>query len=122
MKTFQIQKKDSDVVVIKKIAEQVVAAALRSAELSKGKSDPTAFSYGNTQGGGFGEGTGTGLTYTIQFNMFGVSGTPTVLTYKARQKLTAEGGVHLYDVDAAGSIAQVRLNPVNNPMIAFALL
>ena len=121
MRTIQIKKKDTDVVVIKKIAEQAVADALKKAKLDKGTGDVTAFSYGNSQGSGFGNGSSTGFS-TIQFKMFGVAGSPTVETFKSRQKLRAMGGVHLFDLDATNSIAQIRLNPVNNPMIALTLL
>ena len=121
MKSSQITKKDSDVVVIRKIAQQAVQDALKESKNGNGKADITSFSYGNASGG-FGTGGGTGLVYTISFKMFGVSGSPTVLTYKSRQKLTAEGGVHLYDYDATNSIAQIRLNPANNPILAYGML
>lgn len=121
MKTLAIQKKDTDVVVIEKIARKAVSAALKELAEKQGSRDPTGYSYG-TNGGSFGTGGGTGSVYTIQFKMFGVTATPTVATFATRQKLQAEGGVHLYDYDATNSIAQIRLNPVNNPMIAFALL
>jgi hypothetical protein len=113
---MRILKRDSEPVVVRKIAEQVVKKHLRG-EGNKLSANPGKYSYAS--GGSFGGSTGTGLDFTIWFNAYNV-GAPSSPTFVERARMDAKGGVHLYDVTGSSAV-QVRLNLANDPLYCLVI-
>lgn len=116
---MRIFKRDSEVVVVKKIAEQVVRSFIKPGGKSPWNTDITKNAYPIGSGGGFGTGV-TPPPVAMWFEAYGISGTPTSATYIRRDRLAARGGVHLYDV-ASLTHVQIRLNLANDPLFCFGL-
>lgn len=116
---MRIFKKDSEPVVVKKIAEQVVLGYIKKQGKSPWNTDVTKFSYAGDSGGGFGTGGGP-PAYSLWVESFGVTGTPTSATYIQRSYIAARGGIHFYD-DQANEQSLIRLNLANDPLYCLGL-
>ena len=116
---MRIFKRDSEPVVVKKIAEQVVRGYVKKAGKNPWNTDVTKFSYAGDNGGGFGTGSGP-PGYSLWIESFGLTGTPTSATYVQRTKLAARGGIHFYD-DGANQQSLIRLNLANDPLYCLGL-
>lgn len=111
---MRIFKRDSEPVVVRKIAEQAIRDYDKRNGRRVGASDPTK--YYSTGNGSFGSGGGgTGLEDMIWFNAYGIGSVPSTPTYIQRSKLNAVAGVHLYDASNASAM-EIRLNLINDPL------
>lgn len=117
---MRIFKRDSEPVVVKKIADQAIRDYMKKNAGKKGATDPTKYNY--TSGGGtFGGGSGgTGLEDAIWFNAYGIGSVPSTPTYIQRSRVDAIGGIHLYDA-SGNSGMQIRLNLINDPLYCLGL-
>jgi hypothetical protein len=114
---MRIFKRDSEPVVVRKIAEQVVRDHVKKTTRPLQNYDITKYNY-SSGGGGFGGGSGTGLVYSIQMHMYGIAGMATSPTFAERSYLKGVAGIHLYDTT---TVVEMRINLINDPLYCLGL-